>query len=101
VNSAFILILPVSTSDLFQPDVNVCGTYAPHEYFDLTYRTELPLSINDDPGFTTRNNIENIAYMTVNYNSDFIAHPLIASWTSPVKLRQTCLRDKKMLVYKT
>jgi len=37
--------------------------------------------------------------MTVNYNSDFIAH-FNCSWTSPVKVRQTLIGgDKKMIVY--
>lgn len=85
---------------LFQPDVNVLWDLAPHDISILTYLvTELPLSINATGISHTRNNIENIAYMTVNYNSDFIAH-FNCSWTSPVKVRQTLIGgDKKMIVY--
>ena len=47
----------------------------------------------------THNEVENIAYMTMNYNSDFIAH-INSSWTSPVKVRQTLIGgDKKMILY--
>ena len=85
---------------LFQPDVNVLSDLAPHDISILTYLiTELPLSINATGISHTHNNIENIAYMTVNYNSDFIAH-FNCSWTSPVKVRQTLIGgDKKMIVY--
>ncbi len=85
---------------LFQPDVNVLWDLAPHDISILTYLiTEAPVSINATGISHTRNNIENIAYMTVNYNSDFIAH-FNCSWTSPVKVRQTLIGgDKKMIVY--
>lgn len=85
---------------LFQPDVNVLWDLAPHDISILTYLIEEPpVSINATGISHTRNNIENIAYMTVNYDSDFIAH-FNCSWTSPVKVRQTLIGgDKKMIVY--
>lgn len=85
---------------LFQPDVNVLWDLAPHDISILTYLvTEAPVSINATGISHTRNNIENIAYMTVNYNSDFIAH-FNCSWSSPVKVRQTLIGgDQKMIVY--
>lgn len=85
---------------LFQPDVNVLWDLAPHDISILTYLiTEQPVSINATGISHTRNGVENIAYMTVNYNSDFIAH-FNCSWTSPVKVRQTLIGgDKKMIVY--
>lgn len=85
---------------LFQPDVNVLWDLAPHDISILTYLImETPVSINATGISHTRNNVENIAYMTVNYNSDFIAH-FNCSWTSPVKVRQTLIGgDKKMIVY--
>ncbi len=85
---------------LFQPDVNVLWDLAPHDISILTYLiTETPVSINATGISHTHNNIENIAYMTVNYNSDFIAH-FNCSWTSPVKVRQTLIGgDKKMIVF--
>src|SRR5690606_36632906 len=47
----------------------------------------------------THNNIENIAYLTVNYESGFIAH-FNCSWTSPVKVRMMLIGgDQKMILY--
>ena len=85
---------------LFQPDVNVLWDLAPHDISILAYLVdEQPYSINATGISHTHNGIENIAYMTVNYNSDFIAH-FDCSWTSPVKVRQTLIGgDKKMIVY--
>ncbi len=85
---------------LFQPDVNVIWDLAPHDLSILTYLVgEKPASINATGISHTKNNIENIAYMTVNYDSDFIAH-FNVSWTSPVKVRQTLIGgDVKMIVY--
>lgn len=85
---------------LFQPDVNVIWDLAPHDLSILTYLVDQqPVSINATGISHTNNGIENIAYMTVNYDSDFIAH-FNVSWTSPVKVRQTLIGgDKKMIVY--
>jgi predicted dehydrogenase len=85
---------------LFQPDINVLWDLAPHDISILTHLiSEQPYSINATGISHTKNGIENIAYMTVNYNSDFIAH-FNCSWTSPVKVRQTLIGgDKKMIVY--
>jgi predicted dehydrogenase len=85
---------------LFQSDVNVLWDLAPHDISILTYL------INDTPSYInatgishTRNSIENIGYMTVNYQSNFIAH-FNCSWTSPVKVRQTLIGgDSKMILY--
>ena len=85
---------------LFQPDINVLWDLAPHDISILTYLiTEVPESINATGISHTRNQIENIAYLTVNYNSSFIAH-FTCSWSSPVKVRQTLIGgDKKMILY--
>lgn len=85
---------------LFQPDVNVIWDLAPHDLSILTYLVkENPISINATGISHTNNGIENIAYMTVNYSSNFIAH-FNVSWLSPVKVRQTLIGgDTKMIVY--
>jgi predicted dehydrogenase len=85
---------------LFQPDINVLWDLAPHDISILTFLIkDKPFSVNATGISHTHNGIENIAYMTVNYNSDFIAH-FNCSWTSPVKVRQTLIGgDKKMIVY--
>jgi predicted dehydrogenase len=85
---------------LFQPDVNVLWDLAPHDISILSFLvSEKPYSINATGTSHTLNGIENIAYMTVNYASDLIAH-FHCSWTSPVKIRQTLIGgDAKMIVY--
>jgi predicted dehydrogenase len=60
---------------------------------------ERPYSINATGVSHTNNDIENIAYLTVNYQSGFIAH-FNCSWSSPVKIRMMLLGgDEKMMVY--
>lgn len=85
---------------LFQSDINVLWDLAAHDISILIYLIkEIPESVNATGISHTHNDVENIAYMTVNYNSDFIAH-INASWTSPVKVRQTLIGgDKKMILY--
>lgn len=85
---------------LFQPDINVLWDLAPHDISILNYLIdEKPYSVNATGVSHTRNDIENIAYLTVNYNSGFIAH-FNCSWTSPVKIRTMLIGgDKKMLVF--
>lgn len=85
---------------LFQSDVNVLWDLAPHDISILTYLiSNQPASVNATGISHTKNGIENIAYMTVNYDFDFIAH-FNCSWLSPVKVRQTLIGgDKKMIVY--
>lgn len=85
---------------LFQPDINVLWDLAPHDISILNYLIdEEPYSVNATGVSHTNNGIENIAYMTVNYNSGFIAH-FNCSWTSPVKIRMMLIGgDEKMMVY--
>lgn len=85
---------------LFQPDVNVLWDLAPHDISILLHLiSEKPFSVNAVGTTHTQNGIENIAYMTVNYQSNFIAH-FNCSWSSPVKVRHTLIGgDEKMIVY--
>jgi len=85
---------------LFQPDVNVLWDLAPHDISILNYLVDnKPYSVNATGVSHTNNGIENVAYMTVNYQDDFIAH-FNCSWTSPVKVRSTLIGgDRKMMVY--
>ncbi len=85
---------------LFQPDVNVLWDLATHDISILNFLVkERPYSVNATGVSHTNNEIENIAYLTVNYKSNFIAH-FHCSWTSPVKLRTMLIGgDKKMLVF--
>jgi predicted dehydrogenase len=85
---------------LFQPDVNVLWDLAPHDISILLHLiAQKPHSVNATGVSHTKNGIENIAYLTVNFNSDFIAH-FNCSWTSPVKLRTLLIGgDKKMMMF--
>jgi predicted dehydrogenase len=85
---------------LFQPDINVLWDLAPHDLSILRYlHDEKPYSINATGVSHTNNGIENIAFMTINYLSGFIAH-LNCSWSSPVKVRMMLIGgDKKMIIY--
>jgi predicted dehydrogenase len=85
---------------LFQPDVNVIWDLAPHDISILNYLVkEKPMSVSCTGQSHTSNKLENIAYLTVNYNSNFIAH-FSCSWISPVKIRRILIGgDKKMCIY--
>jgi predicted dehydrogenase len=85
---------------LFQPDINVLWDLAPHDISILNYLVkEKPYSVQATGVSHTNNDIENIAYITVNYASGFIAH-FSCSWTSPVKIRMMLIGgDKKMIVF--
>ena len=85
---------------LFQPDINVLWDLAPHDISILNYLVDQrPVSVNATGVTHTGNEIENIAYLTLNYADGFIAH-FNCSWTSPVKIRMMMIGgDKKMVVY--
>jgi predicted dehydrogenase len=85
---------------LFQSDVNVLWDLAPHVISICDYLTcEKHMSVQATGILHTNNGIENIAYLTVNYQSDFIAH-FNCSWISPVKLLQMLVGgNEKMMVY--
>ena len=85
---------------LFQPDVNVLWDLAPHDISILNYLCEdKPYSLQATGISHTNNGIENTAYLTLNYESNMIAH-FNCSWTSPVKIRKFLIGgDKKMIVF--
>ncbi len=85
---------------LFQPDVNVIWDLAPHDISILNYLVkEKPISVSCIGKSHTASKLEDIAYLTINYSSDFIAH-FSCSWISPVKIRRILLGgDKKMCLF--
>jgi predicted dehydrogenase len=85
---------------LIQHDVNVLWDLAPHDLSILFYLyNEKPYSVQATGVCHTNNDIENIAYLTVNYSTKFIAH-FNCSWSSPVKLRNIMIGgDKKMILF--
>ena len=85
---------------LFQRDVNVISDLAVHDFSILDYLLgEQPVSVsavgtNHFPGTP-----ENLAYITLFYESGMIAHTNV-SWLAPVKVRQILIGgDKKMITY--
>ncbi|MFM7311417.1 MAG: Gfo/Idh/MocA family protein [Flavobacteriales bacterium] len=85
---------------LIQQDVNVLWDLAPHDISILNYLIPAhPRSVQATGVSHIHNGIENIAYLTVNYDHDFIAH-FHCSWSSPVKIRMMLFGgDKKMVVF--
>ena len=60
---------------------------------------ENPVSVQATGISHTNNGIENIAYLTINYGTGFMAH-FNCSWSSPVKIRMMLIGgDKKMIVF--
>jgi predicted dehydrogenase len=85
---------------LFQRDVNVISDLAVHDFSILDYLLdEHPVAvsasgINHFPGTP-----ENLAYITLFYDSGTIAHANV-SWLAPVKVRQILVGgSKKMITY--
>ncbi|KOY84636.1 oxidoreductase [bacterium 336/3] len=85
---------------LFQPDVNVLWDLAAHDISICNYLlNEEPIIVQATGISHTNNDIENIAYLTLKYASNKIAH-FNCSWSSPVKVRQMLVGgNKKMIVW--
>lgn len=85
---------------LFQHDVNVLWDLAPHDISICNYLIkQKPVSVQAIGASHTDNDIENIAYLTLRYENNTIAH-FNCSWVSPVKIRQMLIGGtKKMLVF--
>lgn len=85
---------------LFQPDINVLWDLAPHDISILNFLVkERPVSLNATGISHTGNSLENVAYLTLNYQNNLIAH-FNCSWTSPVKIRKILIGgSKKMILF--
>lgn len=85
---------------LFQHDVNVLWDLAPHDISICNYWvSQKPKSVMAVGAIHTNSDIEDIAYLTLKYENDLIAH-FNCSWISPVKIRQMLVGgDKKMVVF--
>ncbi|MDZ4845698.1 MAG: Gfo/Idh/MocA family oxidoreductase [Chitinophagales bacterium] len=85
---------------LFQPDINVLWDLAPHDISILNFLVkEKPVSLNATGISHTHNGLENVAYLTLNYQNNLIAH-FNCSWTSPVKIRKILIGgSKKMILF--
>lgn len=85
---------------LFQNDINVVWDLAPHDISIINYLLDgRPVSINANGSANYKKKIEDIAFVTVRYPDNVIAH-LHLSWLDPCKIRKlTIVGDKKMAVY--
>jgi predicted dehydrogenase len=85
---------------LFQHDVDVLWDLAPHDLSILTYLVhERPKAVSATGADHTGSGLADVAYMTVRFESNFIAH-FHVNWLSPVKVRQILIGgSRRMLVY--
>lgn len=85
---------------LFQHDINVIYDLAPHDLSIVTYLVdENPISVQAMGISHAGNDIENVAYLHLEFPGDLIAH-FHFNWLSPVKIRRTLIGGtKQMIVY--
>lgn len=85
---------------LFQHDVNVVWDLAPHDLSIMDYLIDKrPVSVSAIGSCHISNGLENIAYITVNFDNDVIAH-FHVNWLAPVKIRTVLIGGtKSMIVY--
>ncbi|MFA5087828.1 MAG: Gfo/Idh/MocA family oxidoreductase [Candidatus Omnitrophota bacterium] len=85
---------------LFQQDVNVIWDLAPHDLSIMDYcLNKRPIAITANGVDHFKKGAEDIAYITVYYDNNLIAH-INVNWLSPVKVRTTFIAgQKKMLVW--
>lgn len=85
---------------LFQHDINVIWDLAPHDISILQYTVgKQPLWVSAHGSSHVGNHLENVAYVTLGFEDDFLAH-FHVNWLAPVKIRQTLIGgSRKMVVY--
>ena len=84
----------------FQSDVNVLWDLATHDISICLYlMQEKPITIQAIGQSHTKSGLEDIAYLTMHFGSNKIAH-FNCSWISPVKIRHMLIGGtKKMIVF--
>lgn len=76
---------------LFQHDVNVVWDLATHDLSIVDFiLDERPVLVSAHGVSHAHNGVENIAYISLSYESSFIAH-FHVNWLSPVKIRMTMI----------
>lgn len=85
---------------LIQNDVNVLWDLAPHDVAILGHLiSEPPVAVCANGASHLGNGVENVAYLSVYFNSGFIAH-FHNNWLAPVKIRTVIVGgSKKMILY--
>jgi len=82
---------------LFQHDTNVIWDLAPHDLSIMDYLIGMdPVSVSA-VGARHFNDVEDIAYLTVRYSNQLIAH-FHVNWLSPVKVRKILIGGSKLMV---
>jgi predicted dehydrogenase len=85
---------------LFQDDINVVWDLAPHDLSVMDYLLDrAPVGVTATGSCHVKPGIENIAYVMLLFDDQFIAH-FHFNWLSPVKIRRTLIAgSRKMIVY--
>jgi len=85
---------------LFQTDVNVIWDLAVHDLAIIDYLfADKPCAVSATGISHVRGEPENLAYLTLFFDSNLIAH-INVNWLSPVKVRRTLIGgSQKMVVY--
>lgn len=85
---------------LFQHDVDVLWDLAVHDISILNYLiVDRPSAVTASGMAHVAGRMEDVAYLTVFYNSNFIAH-IHANWLAPAKIRRTTIGgNRKMVIY--
>jgi len=82
---------------LFQHDTNVVWDLAPHDLSIMEYLLgQDPISVSA-VGVNHFNGHEDVAYITVNFQKNLIAH-FHVNWLSPVKVRRILIGGTKLMV---
>ncbi|HEX5083082.1 MAG TPA: Gfo/Idh/MocA family oxidoreductase [Blastocatellia bacterium] len=85
---------------LFQHDVNVVWDLAPHDLSIVDFLVErLPISLSAVGAMHANSDIEDVAYLTLDYGEGLIAN-FHVNWLSPVKVRQMIIGgSERGLIY--
>ena len=84
---------------LFQHDVNVLWDLAPHDLSIMDYILKRKPTAVSAVGVHHINGIEDVAYLSVHFDSELIAH-FHVNWLAPVKIRRILIGgSKQMVVY--
>lgn len=88
---------------LFQPDFNVIWDLAPHDLTIMDFVLSQTLGTQakwvSAIGVSHYGRHENLAYVTVGFDNDLLAHVHV-NWVAPVKTRRTIIAgNKKMIVW--
>lgn len=83
---------------LFQHDVNVIWDLAPHDLSIMDYLLrEKPVAVSATGSCHVGNDLEDIAYMTLEFNNNLIAH-FHVNWLAPVKIRRTLIGGTRSMI---